>query len=385
MKRLTIEQVIDRAKSVHGDKYDYSKFILKGNKVKGTIICPIHGEFEQSMEVHCGGHGCPECAKEERNRKNSLTQEEFFERIKKVHGDKYDLSEVVYKNNKTKIRVICHEKDKNGIEHGAFMIQPGHFISGVGCSKCSGNNKRTIEDIITDAKKVHGDKYIYDKAELVNVNTPMKIICPIHGPFMQRPNDHLRGCGCPSCKADKVSGIRTLSFEEMIERADKIHNNKYKYVKESYINASTKMKIICPIHGEFEQLPSSHMMGIGCPKCRYSKLEKVIDNLLLSHDIEFIAQCNKSTFNWLNGISLDFYLPKYNIAIECQGIQHYEEVNFFGGKESLIQNQNRDKKKRELCEEHNIRLLYYADKQYEDSVITDENKLLEEIKKYGVR
>lgn len=301
-----------------------------------------------------------------------LTTQEFIEKARNIHGDKYDYSNVEYVNNKTKVCITC-------LKHGEFLIRPDHFLCGVGCSKCSGNSKRTIESFINDAKKVHEDKYDYSESELVNVNSPMKIICKVHGAFMQRPNDHLRGCGCPHCKGDSFVERIRLPFDEVMRRSNQIHDKKYTYDKSSYVNTMTKMRIVCPIHGEFWQVPSSHMVGVGCPKCNYSKLEKLVHKLLSNNGIDFIAQCGKTTFKWLGMMSLDFFIPQHNIAIECQGRQHYELVTFFGGREGFETVKERDKRKKQLCEEHGVKLLYFADKQYEDNVITNEQKLIEEI------
>ena len=120
-----------------------------------------------------------------------------------------------------------------------------------------------------------------------------------------------------------------------IKKYRKIHGDKYDYSKVDYINNHTKVCIICPEHGEFWQVPNNHLNGYGCPKCVMSHMENNISQLLNRNDIKYIPQC---TFEWLkykNNLYLDFYLPDYNIAIECQGEQHFEPVEHFGGKEIM--------------------------------------------------
>jgi hypothetical protein len=137
---------------------------------------------------------------------------------------------------------------------------------------------------------------------------------------------------------------KSLTTEEFINAAKKIHGDKYDYSHVSYINSSTKVCIICPKHGEFWQNPYHHLNGEGCPKCNYSKLEEKIEKILKEEKIDFIPQ---KKFNWLGRQSLDFYIPKYNVGIECQGSQHFLKKHFT---ESLDILQKRDSMKKELCE-----------------------------------
>ena len=125
--------------------------------------------------------------------------------------------------------------------------------------------KLTIEEFIKRSQEKHGDKYDYSKSVYVNKNTPVCIICPKHGEFWQKPCVHWMGCGCQKC-AD--SGVQ-LTTEEFIEKARKIHGNKYSYDKTVYTIAHNKVIIVCPEHGDFEQEASSHLCGKGCPLCAH--------------------------------------------------------------------------------------------------------------------
>ena len=339
------ELLIERAKKVHGDKYDYSKVEYNGIHTKVCIICPKHGEFWQEPNSHLHGNGCPKCAGLKK-----LTTEEFIEKAKEVHGNKYDYSKVEYVNGKTKVCIICPI-------HGEFWQTPSaHIHQKQGCIYCSGR-KLNLNSFIEKAKKIHGDKYDYSKVEYVNNNTKVCIVCPEHGEFWQKPVNHLRGNGCPKC-ANEYSP----STEEWIERAKQVHGDKYDYSKSTYVNAATRICVICRKHGEFWVFPNNHLKGNGCPNCNKSKLENILSFYLIKNNIEFTF--NKK-FEWLKNkkaLSLDFYLPEYNVAIECQGEQHLLEGREFDNKRQI----ENDIIKNKLCLENGIKLLYFGDTKIND-------------------
>lgn len=298
------------------------------------------------------------------------TLKEVIGKFIEVHGDKYDYSQLEYKDTHTKVRIICPI-------HGEFEQSPLNHSQGHGCPKCCKTGVRTtLEEFITEAKKVHGNKYDYSKVVYINANTKVCIICPIHGEFWQRPADHLNGVGCKKCGDSRKGLYQIGNTEKFIEDARKVHGDKYDYSKVKYINNRSKVYIICPIHGEFKQMPHLHLHGHGCPTCNSSKLELQIKSLLESNNIEYIPQYKNK---WLGKQSLDFYLPKYNIAIECQGVQHFKPIDYFGGKEAFKMTNKRDLVKNKKCKKNGINILYFSNKQYEDNIIIDENKLLEKI------
>lgn len=221
--------------------------------------------------------------------------------------------------------------------------------------------KLTKEEFVKKAKEVHGDKYDYSKVEYKNKRTKVCIICPTHGEFWQYPDNHvINKNNCPYC-----SGKKKKTTDIFIEEAIKIHGKRYDYSKVEYKRAHDKVCIICPEHGEFWQTPHSHLsMKCGCKSCKKSLFEFAIEKFLIENNIRYIYQYypsflseNKSHF------SLDFYLPDYNIAIECQGEQHYKPIDFAGrGKEwaeNLFRNNlERDTKKKYLCELNNLKIFY---------------------------
>ena len=131
--------------------------------------------------------------------------------------------------------------------------------------------KLTTEEFIAKAKAVHGDRYDYSRVMYVNNSTPVVIVCPEHGAFKQRPNNHFNGNGCPKCARATQSARQAMNQDVWIERAKRIHHNRYDYSKVTYVNNHTPISIICPIHGEFMQTPANHIKGQGCPICGMSK------------------------------------------------------------------------------------------------------------------
>ena len=175
--------------------------------------------------------------------------------------------------------------------------------------------------------------------------------------------------------------MRNLTTEEFIERARKVHGDKYDYSKAEYVNSSTKVCIICPVHGEFWQTPHNHLKGNGCPKCRNSHLENFVENILIEENIKFIQ--NYKT-KWLKKQHLDFFLPDYNVAIECQGEQHFVSFRFEKDDKKLLLRKKRDELKKRLCEENNIRLIYFSNTIKQDvclgqKIIKNKNNLIKEI------
>lgn len=292
-----------------------------------------------------------------------ITTNEFINKANEIHKNKYIYSNVEYINSKTKICIIC-------LIHGEFWQVPSKHLMGQGCPKCSGRYK-TTEEFIKEACYVHNNKYNYSKVCYVKAKEKVCIICPEHGEFWQTPLDHLNNHGCAKCYLNIINKDKLLNTEEFIKKSISVHGDKYDYSNTNYTKSKNKICIICPIHGEFWQKPNDHLnKRVGCQKCHQSILEKDIENFLIKHRILYVSQ---KKFKWLKHIgymSLDFFLPDYNIGIECQGIQHFEPTDFAGKGMKWAQNtfnklKIRDKTKQELCSQNNINLIYYSNKNNE--------------------
>ena len=286
-----------------------------------------------------------------------MDTQNFIEKAKEVHGNKYDYSKVEYINSKTKVCIICPE-------HGEFYMKTGNHINGKqGCPKCgkiksSNSRKKTTEDFIKQSREVHGDKYDYSKVVYKNAFGQVCIICPEHGEFWQTAHDHLRGAGCKKCSHNKTQNITKECALNFTFKSCEVHGNKYDYSKVKYKNAISKVCIICPEHGEFWQTPNKHLSGQGCPICKESSLEENIRVILENNNIKYQRE---KRFNGFNR-RFDFYLPNDNIIIECQGIQHFKETNYF--KNSLEENLQRDKEKYEWCKNNNFTILYFTNENF---------------------
>ena len=219
-KQLTLQEFIEKAKQRHGNKFNYSKVIYFKTHSKVCIICPVHGEFWQTPANHLAGRGCIKCRNEYNSEFNLFTLEEFINKAKVIHGDKYDYSKVIYLGKRSLVSLICPV-------HGEFQQLAGNHLQGRGCRKCNFEKfklnhptRLSTEEFIKRSKTLHGKKYDYSKAVYNHSKNKIIITCPEHGEFEQVAIDHLRGCGCPACNFSKGE----LALEEIFKK----HNINYK-------------------------------------------------------------------------------------------------------------------------------------------------------------
>lgn len=199
-----------------------------------------------------------------------ISNDEYIAYVKVVHDDLYDYSKTEYKKSTGKICIICPI-------HGEFYQRASNHREGQGCKKCASASLRdkllkSTETLLTQFKNVHGDYYDYSNVVYNSRSGDVEIVCPKHGTFKQNPRDHIKGCGCRLCGNERISKARSNGVVELIKKFNKKHGNKYDYGFIEYEGMNTHVKIICPIHGEFSQTPSCHLMG-GCKKCGIDKLK----------------------------------------------------------------------------------------------------------------
>jgi len=244
----------------------------------------------------------------------SVKTQAFITKARLVHGDRYDYSKVEYTNAKAKITIICKQ-------HGEFQQTPSNHLCKFNCNKCANNTNKTTEQFIQEAIQVHGNKYDYSKVEYKTSRDKVIIVCKEHGDFQQNPDFHVnRKSGCPRC-ADNVSDTTTF-----IERAIKVHGETYIYDKVVYTTNRTSVTIICPKHGEFNQIPYVHVsQGCGCPHCINKteyKFLKLLREQLPTIQHQFKAQwCKRKQC-----LPFDFVIEDKKIIIELDGEQHYKQV-----------------------------------------------------------
>ena len=189
------------------------------------------------------------------------TTNDFIRIAREIHGDKYDYTHVNYTASTNKVQIKCN------LCGNIFSQVASEHLHGKGCPNCAGNRKMNTESFINKARAIHGNHYIYNKVEYKNNHTGVIIVCPVHGDFVQSPQHHLSGSGCPKCNHEKNAEKRSLNTEQFVLRAKQIHGEKYNYDKVVYKNSRTKVLITCPQHGDFYQMPSLHLQGAGCVKC----------------------------------------------------------------------------------------------------------------------
>jgi hypothetical protein len=288
--------------------------------------------------------------------RNRYNKDKVIKQFIDKHGDYYDYRNVIYFGDNKKVCIICPI-------HGEFMQTPSNHKRGQKCPKCSNRNPITLKEVINEFNNVHNKKYDYSK--IINVNKSsdkVNIICPTHGEFTQTINNHKRGQGCKKC-----AGLNKPSNETLINNFKLIHGNKYDYSKVKYESAHKKIKIVCPMHGDFMQTPNNHKNGNGCPICKQSNGENQIKLFLENNFIAFIPQYKFKNCKNIFKLPFDFYLPEYNTCIEYNGMQHYKPIKYFGGDEAFKQRKINDKIKMEYCNKNNIPLIIIR---YNEDVIT---------------
>jgi Zn finger protein HypA/HybF involved in hydrogenase expression len=382
MRKLTREQFIENSNIIHGDKYCYDKVNYISSNKKVIIICPKHGEFKQEANSHLRGSGCPVCSGN-----SKLNSDIFTERSNLIHNNKYDYSLVEYKNAFSKVIIMCKY-------HGEFKQTPNNHLNNHGCPLCgideiSRKNSNDVQDFILNSKEKHGDKYDYSLVKYKNRKTNVIIICKIHGEFKKIPSNHINGQGCPKCSMYNSRLKKTKTKNVLTSDAIKIHGDKYDYSLVEYIGTDKKVRIICKKHGIFEQKFYKHIQGQGCPTCSSSKLEKEVSEFLNRNNIKYMQQYGRKNDSfYLNGQLLDFYLPEFKCAIECQGDQHFKPVDF-GNKgekfayEKYMKIISNDLLKYSKCKENGVNILYYCgnksyydDYEYIDFVYDNLEKLI---------
>jgi hypothetical protein len=125
-------EAIRRFQAVHGDTYDYSKVTYKGSETKVTIVCSVHGDFEQTPSAHWKlKQGCAKCYKDRQGRSLVSNSEVFMAKARTVHGEKYDYSEVVYVRSATPVKINCQCCKES------FWQSPNAHLVGKGCRGCN--------------------------------------------------------------------------------------------------------------------------------------------------------------------------------------------------------------------------------------------------------
>ena len=299
-----------------------------------------------------------EKAKEIREESKLSPQEIFIEKAKLIYKDQYDYSKVKYISSDIPVEIICPK-------HGSFLVTPHKFLRNELfsiCPKCAEEIKlqKLWDSYLERFKEKYGNKYDYSESIFLGSKVPIKIRCTVHNEiFYQLPYRHLRSEGCKKCNFQSE-----LTRETFIEKAKVLYGNFYDYSKVVFINSLTPVEVVCPIHGSFWVTPRAHLNHLQkCNKCsnHQSYGELFINNFLTKElGIDYKFQKGFDDLIGLGGNKLrfDFYLEKYNIAIEYQGEQHYKLIpKFTPTQKDFEKLQEHDKIKKDYCKEKDIYLI----------------------------
>ena len=313
-RKKTTDEFVQEAKEIHGDKYDYTKFIYIDCKTKGIIICPKHGQFLMRPNNHTNKknpQGCPKCGKENMSAKLKMTFETFIEKAMNIEqhknsdgSHKYGYLHLKknwkkdYKNQKSKISIYCNTCK-------IYSEQPSDdHLDGHGCRDCAnitrGNKMRKPEEIFfKQCKEIHINedgtpKYKYispytgkdDKIKYKYISPytgkddKIKYECPYHGEQEQIANDHLRGHGCPDCYFDTISERFILTKTDYLSKIEDLNSNLLNHYDFSNIPNNLKLgdeiTIKCKYKNKDIKIKANTLLyeRIHCSWCKYGRSKK---------------------------------------------------------------------------------------------------------------
>lgn len=368
-RNFTTNEILEKAREVHKNKYDYSNIVFKTKKDKVVINCPTHGEFIQKLENHLSGKGCPRCGikKMIRSKISNYTQEDFLIEAEEIHKNKYDYSETIYIKKHEKVKIKCKY-------HGLFEVKAISHLKGVGCPECSNirrTKKQTLDSEVFFQKcnEIHNNEYEYDKDSYINMQKMITYFCETHGKIEQQAQSHLKGVGCPKCAEIKrrktIKKNLEINFWKIIKK-NKI-DTLFDLSKFKYKSIHKRSIATCSKHGDFLISPDNIKRGKGCPKCSSSKGEKAIQDYLANKKIDFSCEV-KSKDLFYNSLFLvehentrfDFVLHKHKLIIEFDGKQHFAPVGFGADEKRTYEYFKRvikkDKAKDELVHQSNYHI-----------------------------
>lgn len=289
-----------------------------------------------------------------RNRKYNTKR--FIIKATALHCGKYNYSRTIYDRFQSPIIIICPK-------HGEFRQMPKSHLRGEGCQQCgmgrTGNAHRTYSDdvFVTNARAIYGDKYDYAQVKANSYSDIISISCRRCGSlFTTTPRAHIRGVGCHQC-----SQTRRWTTAEFISAACSVHGDSYDYQNVEYFRSTTKVHIVCRVHGGFWQAPRDHIhSAAGCPNCQTSKGEKVVEKILKRYPVVSKKQYkfDDCRGNGRKKLRFDFAIIVDGRMglIEYHGVQHFRPIGVVTGS-NFLNGQARDEKKRRFCIDNHIKLL----------------------------
>lgn len=306
----TTAQFIERAKAVHGDRYDYTNVLYLNQITPVTLICRIHGAFKQKPRDHIhAGAGCPQCSGN-----TKLTLDTFLREAKAKHGDTYDYSEVVIVNNTTPVSITCPT-------HGVFKQTPKQHKKGRGCPQCAPNKKLTQAEVLERFKAAHGARYDYSRVKYTSAPAKVDIVCRTHGVFKQRASLHWEGRNCPKCAKRALGDHLFMGIEEAQARLAGVRDG-YTYDLSSMSNNKSMVTVTCDKGHTFQQ-QYNDVRRYGCPTCakRHSKGEQE----LLAFIQSLVPSAHRSR-KIITPQELDVWCPEQKLGFEYNGLYYHSDA-----------------------------------------------------------
>ena len=294
------------------------------------------------------------------------TLAEVLEAFPETVRAKYDFSTADYRGALVRIEgVRCPE-------HGVFSQYAVQFRKGRGCPACGGELRRLktltpAEDYFAKVREIHGDRYDYGQSVFVRMNAPIMVRCPMHGEFRISANHHYyRKQGCGQCEAEakrtRIVQYRHLSAgakiantaKDFFDRCAKVHDGRYTYPEQDYAGAKQKIRVVCPVHGEFQQAAWSHLSGKGCFDCGAAdpKWEREVAAYVESLGVEV-----QRSVPILDGRHIDVFVAERSIGIELHGLHWHTE---------RVRDKDYHRRKWEVAQAKGIRLLQVFEDEWQD-------------------
>ena len=274
----------------------------------------------------------------------SENKKSFLEQMSELWPN-LDFSNSIYINYYTKIEFICSE-------HGKQYKLP-KYIKKYGCGICSRKNtykkmtesnllKIPQEDVIKECNEIHNNRYNYSLVKYKGSHVPIVVICPIHGQFETLPHNHKRGVGCIKCRNNLLSEKYRSSTEDFIEKALKIHGDKYSFPNLGYTSIFGSIQVFCNTHKRFFYPTASNFrQGTGCPYCKLNKAENFLTDIFEEYNIDYLYNDRR----FINPLEIDILVDSYKFGIEHNGLVYHSYGN---SNWSALNNYNKLDKQRHL-------------------------------------
>lgn len=273
------------------------------------------------------------------------TNEQFKQEVRNLVGDEYTFLDT-YADNKTKLRVK-HNKCGN-----TYEVQPNAFFHGSRCPYCKGGVKKSDKWFKQKVMSLVGNEYTFLDA-YVNARTKIRVKHNKCGNIYKvRPNDFFCGKRCPHC-----FGTPKKTNAEFKQQVYDLVGDEYAFL-DDYVDSRTKIRVKHDKCGNiYEVTPNEFLSGRRCPYCSNYKSELIINKILKSLNINYEYQKTFDDLKDTRSLSYDFYIPGQNILIEYQGVQHYQPIDYFGGKDKFAIQKKHDRMKVDYAKNNDYNLI----------------------------